>query len=144
GIYQKLGDTKNAIKSYKECLNNKEDEEIALGSLINLGDIYSDQKDYQKADLYYNKANLLSEKQDNHQARAVIAMSLGANYQLLEKTKEALQMYQQAMTIADKNELNQIALLARGNIGDVYIHQKRYSDAKEIFYGALEKAISYG
>lgn len=144
GIYHKLGDTKNAIESYKECLNNKEDEEISLGSLINLGDIYSDLKDYQKADFYYNKANLLSEKRDNQQARAVIAMSLGANYQLLEKTNEALQMYHQAMNIADKNELNQIALLARGNIGDTYIDLKRYSDAKEIFYGALQKAISFG
>ena len=144
GVYNSLGDNVNAIKSYKDCLEYKRDEEICLGSYINLGDIYSDLKDYDKANYYYNQGKLLSEKNNNQQAKAVIALSLGTNYQFLEKTTEALKMYNEAVAIADKNELNQIALVASGNIGDIYIDLKKYKEAKEIFSLALRKAVSFG
>jgi signal transduction histidine kinase len=144
GIYQVLGDNTNALKSYKECLEYKKDDEIRLGSYINMGDIYSDSKDYEKGNHYYNLGKQLSEKTNNSQARAVIALSIGANYQLQQKTNDAIKMYNEAVTIADKNELNQIALIARGNIGDAYIDLKNYQDAKVIFSDALQKAMDFG
>jgi len=144
GVYNALGDHVNAVKSYKDCLEYKRDEEICLGSYINLGDIYSDLKDYDKANYYYNQGKLLSEKNNNQQAKAVISLSLGTNYQLLGKTTEAVKMYNEAVSIADKNELNQIALIGRGNIGDIYIDLKKYKEAKYIFSSALHKAVSFG
>lgn len=144
GVYNSLKDSKNALKLFKECLDYKKDEEITLGSYINIGDIYSDLKDYEKANYYYNKGKELSEKTNNQQARAVITLSLGANYQLQEKTNDAIKMYNEVVSIADKNELNQIALIARGNIGDAYIDLKKYKEAKEIFISALQKASTYG
>ncbi|EJL65173.1 tetratricopeptide repeat-containing sensor histidine kinase [Flavobacterium sp. CF136] len=144
GVYNSLKDSKNALKLFKECLDYKKDEEITLGSYINIGDIYSDLKDYEKANYYYNKGKELSEKTNNQQARAVITLSLGANYQLQEKTNDAIKMYNEVVSIADKNELNQIALIARGNIGDAYIDLKKYKEAKEIFISALQKATIYG
>lgn len=144
GIYNTLGDNTNAIKSYKECLNFKQDEEICLGSYINLGNIYSDLKDYEKANYYYNKGKQLSEKTNNQQARAIITLSLGANYQLQEKANDAIKMYNEVVAVADKNELHQIALIARGNIGDTYIDLKKYKEANEIFNAGLQKAIHFG
>ncbi|GGF21479.1 two-component sensor histidine kinase [Flavobacterium limi] len=143
-IYKALGDNTNALKSYKECLEYKKDDEIRLGSYINLGDIYSDSKDYEKGNYYYNLGKQLSEKTNNQQARAVIALSIGTNYQLQQKTTDALKIYDEVVSIADKNELNQIALIARGNIGDVYIDLKNFKDAKVIFSDALQKAINFG
>ena len=144
GVYNSLKDSKNALKLFKECLDYKKDEEITLGSYINIGDIYSDLKDYEKANYYYNKGKQLSEKTNNQQAKAVITLSLGANYQLQEKTNDAIKMYDEVVSIADKNELNQIALIARGNIGDAYIDLKKYKEANEIFTSALQKAIKFG
>ncbi|WP_230470624.1 tetratricopeptide repeat-containing sensor histidine kinase [Flavobacterium cheongpyeongense] len=144
GIYEALGDKTNAIKSYKECLEYKNDEEISLGSYINLGNIYSNSKEYEKGNYYYNLGKQLSEKTNNQQAKAVIALSIGANYQLQQKTAEALKMYGEVVSIADKNELNQIALIARGNIGDTYIDLKNYKHAKLIFSEALQKATDFG
>ncbi|WP_244307357.1 tetratricopeptide repeat-containing sensor histidine kinase [Flavobacterium fluviatile] len=143
-VYKALGDNKNALKSYKECLEYKKDDEIRLGSYINLGDIYSDSKDYEKGNYYYNLGKQLSEKTNNQQARAVIALSIGMNYQLQQNTNDALKMYNEVVSIADKNELNQIALVARGNIGDAYVDLKNYEDAKLIFSDALQKAIEFG
>ena len=144
GIYKALGENENAIKSYKECLEYKKDAEISLGSYINLGDIYSDKRDYDKGNYYYNLGKQLSEKTNNQQANAVIALSIGANYQLQHKTNEAIKMYDEAVSIADKNELNQIALVARGNIGDAYIDLKNYKEANIILSDALQKAINFG
>jgi signal transduction histidine kinase len=143
-VYKALGDDKNAIKSYKECLEYKKDAEICLGSYINLGDIYSDSKDYEKGNYYYDQGKQLSEKTNNPQAKAVITLSIGMNYQLQQKTNDAIKMYNEVAAIADKNELNQIALVARGNIGDAYIDLKNYQDAKIIFSDALQKAINFG
>lgn len=143
-IYKALGDNTNALKSYKECLEYKKDDEIRLGSYINLGDIYSDKKDYDKGNYYYNLGKQLSEKTNNQQAKAVIALSLGTNYQLQQKPTDALKMYHEVVSIADKNELNQIGLIARGNIGDVYIDLKNYQEAKLIFADALQKSVEFG
>ncbi|MDR7212053.1 sensor histidine kinase [Flavobacterium piscis] len=144
GVYNALGDNANALKSYKECLEYKKDEEICLGSYINIGNIYSDLKEYDKANYYYNQGKQLSEKTNNQQAKAVITLSIGANYQLQQKVNDAISMYSEAVTIADKNELNQIGLIARGNIGDTYIDLKKYKEAKDIFSAALQKAITFG
>lgn len=142
--YADLGDYKKALELFKKCLEYKEDEEIILGSCINIGDIYSDMKEYDNANSYYKKGKTLCEKTNNNQGRAVILLGLGANYQLQHKLDEALKMYQEAVVIADKGELNQIAVIARGNVADIYIDQKKYNEAKLIFSEGIQKAVQFG
>lgn len=142
--YSDLGEYKKALDLFKKCLDYKEDEEITLGSYINIGDIYSEMKEYDNANSYYKKGKTLSEKTNNNQGRAVILLSLGANYQLQHKLDDALKMYQEAVVIADKSELNQIAIIARGNIADLYIDQKKFNEAKLIFSEGIQKAVQFG
>ncbi|KRB56645.1 sensor histidine kinase [Flavobacterium sp. Root186] len=142
--YSELRDYKNAISLFKQCLEYKEDEEIILGSYINLGDIYSEIKDYENGNYFYKKGKTLCDKTNNDQAKTVILIGLGANYQIQKKNNEALKVYQEAVVIADKNELNQLAVVARSNIGDTYIALKKYNDAKVIFSEALQKSIHFG
>jgi signal transduction histidine kinase len=144
GVYNSLGDNVNALKSYKECLLYKKDEEISLGSYINIGDIYASLKDYEKANTYYELGKQLSEKTENQYAQAVIMLSIGTNYQLQNKLEEAIKFYKEAVILADRNELNQIGLVARANIGAYYTDQKNYKEAKAILSSALQKAIHYG
>ncbi|CAD0008840.1 MULTISPECIES: histidine kinase [Flavobacterium] len=142
--YKALRDNKNALKLYKECLDYKKDEEITLGSYINIGDIYSDLEEYEKANYYYNKGKQLSEKTNNKQAEASITLSIGVNYQLQQKTDDAIKAYNEVISITDKNELNRFGLIARENIGDTYIDLKKYKEAKDVFSHALQKAIHFG
>lgn len=142
--YSDLGDYKKALELFKKCLEYKEDEEIILGSYINIGDIYSEMKEYDTGNSYYKKGKTLCEKTNNNQGRAIILLGLGANYQLQHKLDEALKMFQEAIVIADKGELNQIAVLARGNVGEVYFDQKKYSEAKIIFSEGVQKAVRFG
>lgn len=142
--YTELEDYQNALKLFKECLEYKDDPEIILGSYINIGDLYSRLKDYDNAAFYYKKGKILCEKTNNFQGKSIILLGLGENYQLQSKYQEALKMFQEALTIADENELNQLAIISRSTIGDCYIAQKKYEDAKLIFYEALKKSADFG
>lgn len=142
--YTELGDYQNALKLFKECLEYKDDSEIILGSYINIADIYSRLKDYDNANVYYKKGKTICEKTNNFQGKAIILLGLGENYQLQDKFPEALKMFQEALDIADENEMNQLAIISRSTIGDCYTSQKKYNDAKFIFSEALQKSIHFG
>ncbi|WP_433835965.1 tetratricopeptide repeat-containing sensor histidine kinase [Flavobacterium anhuiense] len=142
--YTELGDYQNALKLFKQCLAYKDDEEIILGSYINIGDIYSRLKDYDNATSYYRKGQELCEKTNNFQGKATILLGLGDNYQLQNKHNEALKIFQEALYIADKNEMNQLAVVSRSSMGDCYTSLKKYSDAKFAYSEALQKAIKFG
>ena len=142
--YSDLGEYNKALELFKKCLDYKGDPEIILGSYINMGDIYSEMKDYDNGNYYYKKGKLLCDKTNNNQGRAVILLGLGTNYQIQNKFGEALKMYEEAAVIAEKNELNQLEIIANTSIGDIYIDQKKYPEAKLIFSQALQKAIRYG
>lgn len=142
--YTELGDYSNAIKLFKQCLEYKDDDEIILGSYINLGDIYSRLKDYDNASIFYKKGKILCEKTNNNQGRVIVLLGLGENYQLQNKHQEALKMFKEALAIADKSELNQLSIISRSSIGDSYISLKKYEDAKLIFSEALQKSVHFG
>ncbi|WP_343697044.1 sensor histidine kinase [Flavobacterium sp.] len=142
--YNELGDYDNALKLFKQCLECKDDNEIILGSYINIGDIYSKLKDYDNANIFYKKGKVLSEKTNNNQGRVIILLGLGENYKLQNKPQEALKVFQEAQLIADKSELNQLSIVCRSSIGDTFILMKKYSDAKLIFSEALQKSVHFG
>ncbi|WP_281234973.1 tetratricopeptide repeat-containing sensor histidine kinase [Flavobacterium gelatinilyticum] len=142
--YSELGDYNNALKLFKECLDYKDDNEIILGSCINIGDIYSRLKDFDNAGIFYKKGKILCEKTNNNQGRVIILLGLGENYQLQNKPQEALKMFEEAQAIADKSELNQLSIISRSSIGDSYISLKKYNDAKLVFSEALQKSVQFG
>ncbi|MFB9079221.1 tetratricopeptide repeat protein [Flavobacterium procerum] len=142
--YTELGDYANAIKLFKQCLECKDDDEIILGSYINLGDIYSRMKDYDNASIFYKKGKILCEKTKNDLGKTIILLGLGENYQIQNKHQEALKAFGEALTIADKQELNQLSVISRSSIGNSYISLKKYKDAKLIFSEALQMSVHFG
>ncbi|WP_348824300.1 tetratricopeptide repeat-containing sensor histidine kinase [Flavobacterium aestuarii] len=142
--YSELGDYSNALKLFKQCLNYKQSEEIIIGSYINIGDIYSILKEYEKSNWYLNKVKTLCEKGNDYQAKAVIAYNLGANYQYQDKIDEAIALYNESIEIADKNEMPQIAINARLSVANIFLEKKKINEAKNIFNDALNDAIKLG
>lgn len=142
--YSELGDYNNALKLFKQCLEYKDDNEIILGSYINIGNIYSRLKDYDNANNFYKKGKILCEKTNNNQGRVIVLLGLGENYQLQKKAQEALKIFQEALAIADKSELNQLSIVSRSSIGSTYISLKKYNEAKLIFSEALQKSVHFG
>ncbi|PJJ08615.1 tetratricopeptide repeat protein [Flavobacterium sp. 1] len=144
-IYSDLGDYTNALKLFKQCLDyKKQDPEIILGSYINISDIYSEWKEFDKSNSYLHKAKILSEKNNNYQGKAVVCISLATNYQLQNKIKEAIPLFNETIKIADKNELPQIAIIARLNLGKILLDQNKLDEAKIIFTSALDDTVKLG
>jgi signal transduction histidine kinase len=142
--YSDLGDYTNALKLFQQCLDYKQSQEIIIGSYINIGDIYSILKEYEKSNWYLYKVKTLCEKGNDFQAKAVIAYNLGTNYQYQNKIDEAISLYNEAIEIADKNELPQVAINARLSVGDILLERKKAEEAKSIFSSALNDAIKLG
>lgn len=143
-IYSDFGDYTNALKLFKQCLDYKQDEEIILGSYINISDIYSEWKEYDKSNSYLHKAKILSDKINNYQGKAVVCISLATNYQLQNKISEAIPLFNETIKIADKNELPQIALIARLNLGKILLDQSKPEESRIIFLNGLNDAVKLG
>ena len=54
-IYMTLGEYPTAIKNFKECLTYDKDNEITIGSNVNLGIIYALKKDFETSTYYFKK-----------------------------------------------------------------------------------------
>ncbi len=143
-IYNIMGDYKNALSLFKQCLEYKGDPEIIYGSYINIAHIYGSLKDYDSSNDYLNKANDLCKKANNSKCQAIIALNLAANYQEQGKMKDAISLYSQSIKISEKNNYNRIALIARSDMGKIFINLKKYEDAKVIISSGLENAVKLG
>ncbi|MCB4799155.1 tetratricopeptide repeat-containing sensor histidine kinase [Neotamlana laminarinivorans] len=142
--YSQLGEYKKALKLFKECLNYHEDKEVIFGSYINIGMIYSEIKNYSLAEEYFAKGKELSQKENNHQAIAVIALNQGANAQKLNHYKKAINLYQEALKISEEQNFKNLQLVCRLNIGNVFLLTKNYKESELIFSLALNDAKELG
>lgn len=139
-IYSQEGDNNKALQLFKECLTYKKDPEMIYGSYINIGDIYSELKNYDLSNQYLKKAELLCEKNQDFNGRAVVANSIGANYFDQNQFENALKYYKVALEIAEAHNYQQTVLDTRISIAKIYYNQKKYEDAKILFTAALINA----
>ncbi len=142
--YVAIGDSKQALQLFKECLTYKKNIEIAMGSYINLGQIYSENKDFETSDLFLKKGLKLAKKQQYTSAITSTLMNLASNAQTQNKTNEALALYDKVIKIASKNKFYKEKLNAEMNIASILINKKRFSDAELIYTSALVNTIELG
>ncbi|WP_271770249.1 tetratricopeptide repeat-containing sensor histidine kinase [Aquimarina algiphila] len=143
-IQSEMGDYKNALKLFKECLTYKEDPTITYGSYINIGSIYAKLNDYKSSNDYYQKALKLSQQKENYHAITVIKMNLAFNYQEQKDMEKATVLYNEAILLSEEKEYKHLSLIARLNIGSVYKDLKKYDEAEIAFSSALNEAIELG
>ncbi|MFI0431461.1 ATP-binding protein [Mariniflexile sp. HMF6888] len=142
--YSKIGDFENALAMFKQCLKHTNDPEMVYGSYINMSEIYGRLKDFDKSNLYLNKAKNLCEEAKNSKCQAIISLDLGANSQEQGKIDEAMSFYNKSISISNENGYYRIALIAQRDMGKALIDLKKYNDAKIIISSGLENAIELG
>ena len=110
-----------------EELGNKEALPILLGDL---GEVYYDQKDDNKALPYYQRAIAI----DNASASAAFAYNgIGKIYLRKKNYPLALENHNRALSIAEKINENMQKLRALEGIANVYFDQQLYSSALAFF-----------
>lgn len=142
--YSEMGDYKNALNMFQECLTYKNDPEIIYGSYINIGGIYTHLEDYNTSNEYLKKAIELAKKHKKPLAKAIITLNMAENYEKKNDIDTSLPLYEESIKIADENGFKRIALTARLGIGDIYFNLKQYENAKIIYSTGLHDAIELG
>lgn len=142
--YVTIGDLNQALRLFKECLAYKKNLEITMGSYINIGEIYAENKDFETSDLFLKKGLKLAKKHQFTSAITAILSNLASNAQVLNKTEEALVLYDRIIKIANKHKFYKEKLNAEMNIGSILIHAEKFYDAELIYSLALTNAIDLG
>lgn len=96
------------------------DQKLAAYSLGNLGTLYLQQQDYQRASTFYQQALTVAEAIDDSVLRTKALIALGTVYLKLEQHQQAFDFYQQALASAQvSNDLTGTAI-AHYNLGLTY------------------------
>ncbi len=143
-VYNDAKDFPNSLELFKKCLEYEKDKQIIYASYINIGTIYSEMENYELANKYFKRGLKLSKKDKSYNALAVILLNLAINAQMQNQLDEAIKRYKEVITLADKHDLNRIGLMARINIGSVYIESKKYEEAEIIYATSLHHAQNSG
>ncbi|CDF79328.1 sensor histidine kinase VraS [Formosa agariphila KMM 3901] len=143
--YIALGKNTEALELLEKCITYSNDQEIILGSYINLGSIYSSLNQYKTSNTYLQKAKEICE-QDPHQKQALInvIINIGDNYINKGESDKALYQFYEAKKISFDNGFHNLDLIISDKIGTVLYNEKRNTDALLIYTSALPKAMSLG
>lgn len=114
-------------------------------TLNNIGMIYDDQGDYNKAIDHYSKAILNYQKipeEQNPDKQILVASyhNLGVLYQGLKNYEKALEYFRRALELTGENKFRRERAYAFSNIGNIYMEQKNLEEAEKYFRKGYEIA----
>jgi len=106
-------------------------------NLNNIGQIYSNQGQYEKALTLYQQALTIYQEIRNRLGEAITLNNIGQNYDNLRQYEQALKFHQQALAIykevGDKAGIG----IALSNIGQVYEQESKFAQALNFYQQAL-------
>ncbi|CAF0716671.1 unnamed protein product [Adineta steineri] len=137
-----IGQFKKAEEFYNVLLEQTSDESEKALYYNQLGHIYDNQSDYQKAIWHYDKALEIYQKTlpSKHPSFAVLHNNIGLVYNKLGEYSKALSLYKKALEIQQKTlpPNNPHLVASYNNIGLVYMNMGEYSKALSFYEKALE------
>ncbi|WP_299780694.1 ATP-binding protein [uncultured Formosa sp.] len=143
--YIAFGKNQQALELLEKCIKYSKDEEIILGSYINLGSIYSSLNQYNISNNYLKKAKVICEKDPNNtQALTNVILNIGDNYLNNGEINKALLHFYEAKDLSFKNKFYDLDLIITDKIGTLLYNEQRDHDALLIFTSAIPKAMSLG
>ncbi|MBP1840728.1 tetratricopeptide repeat-containing sensor histidine kinase [Formosa algae] len=143
--YIAFGKYQQALDLLEQCIAYSNDDEIILGSYINLGTIYSSLNKYNISNNYLQKAKEICEKDPYRtQALANVMFNIGDNYINNGETNKALMQFYDAKDLSFKNKFYDLELIITDKIGTLLYNERRDHDALLIFTSAIPKAMSLG
>lgn len=143
-LYDKQGLPNLAVSSREQALKiRSESGSVSLANVMNLNELALDsqqKKDYPKAKLLYQKAltGLQALNQENSVEQAILLGNLGSLEDKQGDTKEALTLYQQSLTLHDKNPKQPLqAAYTAARAGAIFYNKRQYQRAEPLFLQSL-------
>ncbi|WP_168800752.1 tetratricopeptide repeat-containing sensor histidine kinase [Psychroserpens sp. NJDZ02] len=142
--YLTLDKTEEALALFEKCVKFSNDDEVILGSYINLGAIYSSLSKFETSNTYLQKAKEMCEKKGyNTEALVNIIINIGDNY-VNKDTDKALASFNEAKKISSDNRFYNLELIALGKVGNILFNEKKDSEALLIFSNMLMQSMELG
>lgn len=144
GAYHKLGDKSNTIRNYLDGLQFAEstkDSSFLTITLNNLGDTYNSYSEYERAEYYLKRAEIIA-LQNNYKPDLLrIYLNLGNTYSNSKKYDEALKYYEQALALNEEVRPNTPPFQIVYNLGVLYSNKREFTKAKDAFEESLQYCI---
>ncbi|MGI9552008.1 MAG: tetratricopeptide repeat-containing sensor histidine kinase [Aurantibacter sp.] len=145
GSYWELNQPDEALKNYLKAMEILEtlDEtnEVSISRILgNIGLIYRQKNEYQKALVYYEKSLALNRKLDMKMSEAINLQNIGSLYNQQRKFEKSLPYFQNAKKVATSIGDEIGVLYANHSIGNYYFHMGQFSRAVTILKSNLELA----
>lgn len=133
-VYMKMGKL-DLAKQYAELAfdlteKNPELANIAIGSLIELGNNHILTGNLDSAILDFEKANVLLETHELGDGKSIVANNLGALYYYKNDFERAISYFEITVDLAKKSNDQKTIGLGLLNIGDTYIAMQKYGPAE--------------
>lgn len=127
-----------ALAIYQQLRNH------ALANLMNyqIGNLYFDVNDYDQAKVFLDE--FLQRDTRHHMANTLRAYNrIGRIYHFWGRYDIAVGYFEHAATLANRYNMPQWELTAKGNIGKVYFKQKKYREAIPLLEASYLSALEY-
>lgn len=141
-LYSQLGKyllTKGDIKGAKKCFDifyriyEKDGDYKHQEAILNLGDFYLAQAQYEKALKYYERYWDSCQAEDNIQKYFNVMNSMGSAHFMLSNYEESLKCYEISIELSRKTGDKRKFANAVGNMGNVYKQLGKYDKALDCF-----------
>jgi len=107
-------------------------------TLIDLGNLYDDQGDHDRALKLYKEALQLEREIGNESLQAICLNNIGAAYSQKGQYEDALTYYQQALQLREKSKVPQDIVEAVHNLGEASVEMGQYDQAIPQYMRALD------
>ena len=145
-IYRQKGYSDLALAAYQKALNVVEKynlKQIIHYSLIDIGNIYYDQKDYEKALNYYQAAATRSMEQNNGRGNAVALNNIAIVYRQKGDFNRAMAYFKKALQQRIKSGENILVGHSYLYISNVYLRLNQLDSALFYAQGAIDSLKKY-
>jgi len=105
---------------------------------VNIATLYQEQKEYDKALMYYSNALPYLDTEDMEGKRALLLNNIGVIYFFKNEYETALQFYNKALLIFEKIHDEKNIAMCYTNIGETMGYQKKYPQALEYLRSSLK------
>ena len=142
-VYQSQKKSDLAILNFKKSLLHAEKsgtENQILNNLYKLGVIYETLDSLPEAYKYYKRSFLIEENNNNTEGMFYSLLGIGSVSAKRQDYYQAFVIYNKAKGIADRLEVMAYRMLVYRHMGELFLREKKFLQAREMFLNALHVA----
>jgi len=142
-VHKATGENNRALRCLHQALtiaNKLSHRDLEANVLTDLGVLYLEQEDYEKADDHLDQSLKIHQSRNNQTESARLLLNLGVSAQRRGNAEQALERFRKSLDLATAVSNKDVMIAAGQGIGAIYRGKRQYADAMEILDRSLALA----